>query len=237
MEYIKLIGVLIVIIGFALNLDAILIILLAVIFTGLAGGLGIEGLFDVIGKSFVSNRAMAIFIPILLVTGVLERNGIKEAASNLIGKVKVKSAGIIIIIYGAMRSLLAAFNMDFGGVAGFVKPVVLPMAEAAEKSKRSGVNEEHMEEIKGIASAMENVSWFFFQVLFIGGAGAILVQNILSSLRYEVELAELASVEVPVAVAAFISNAVITYIRDKRSDKKYYSSNNPVKGGAKNNER
>ena len=40
MELIKLLGVLIVIVGFALKLDSILIIFLALITTGIVGGLG-----------------------------------------------------------------------------------------------------------------------------------------------------------------------------------------------------
>lgn len=40
MELIKLLGVLIVIVGFALKLDSILIIFLALIATGIVGGLG-----------------------------------------------------------------------------------------------------------------------------------------------------------------------------------------------------
>ena len=74
MEYIRLIGILIVIVGFALKLDSILIIFLAAVTTALAGGLGISGLLDTLGSSFVSNRSMAIFIIILFVTGTLERN-------------------------------------------------------------------------------------------------------------------------------------------------------------------
>lgn len=75
MELIKLLGVLIVIVGFALKLDSILIIFLALITTGIVGGLGVDGLLETIGTNFVANRSMAIFIMILLVTGTLERNG------------------------------------------------------------------------------------------------------------------------------------------------------------------
>ena len=42
MELIKLLGVLIVIVGFALKLDSILIIFLALITTGIVGGLGLS---------------------------------------------------------------------------------------------------------------------------------------------------------------------------------------------------
>lgn len=92
MELIKLLGVLIVIVGFALKLDSILIIFLALITTGIVGGLGFEGLLETIGTNFVANRSMAIFIMILIVTGTLERNGLRESAADLIKKVKGATA-------------------------------------------------------------------------------------------------------------------------------------------------
>ena len=171
MEYVKLLGILIVIIGFALKLDSILIIMLSAAVTAFVGGLGITGLLETLGTSFVSNRSMAIFILIMLVTGTLERNGLKEAAASLIGKIKSASAGMVIGAYGIMRSIFAAFNVSFGGVAGFVRPIIMPMATGAVEAKGKKLHEEHLEEIKGMASGMENIAWFFCQVLFVGGAG------------------------------------------------------------------
>ena len=52
MELIKLYSVLIVIAGFALKLDSILIIFLALITTGIVGGLGVGGLLETIGTNF-----------------------------------------------------------------------------------------------------------------------------------------------------------------------------------------
>ena len=89
MELIKLSGILIVIIGFALKLDAILIILIAAIVTALVGNLGVIGLLETLGTSFIANRNMAIFILIMLVTGTLERNGLKPAAASQIGRAHV----------------------------------------------------------------------------------------------------------------------------------------------------
>lgn len=182
MELVKLLGVLIVIVGFTLKLDSILIIFLALITTGIVGGLGVGGLLETIGVNFVANRSMAIFIMILLITGVLERNGLREAATDLIKKVKGATAGKVVAAYGIMRGAFGAFNVGFGGVAGFVRPVVLPMAEAAVKNQGHEAKEEHVEDIKGMASAMENITWFFWQVLFVGGSGGILVQSTLASL-------------------------------------------------------
>lgn len=224
MEYIKLIGVLIVVLGFALKLDSILIIFLAAVTTALAGGLGIDGLLETLGTNFVANRSMAIFIMILLVTGVLEANGLREAAADLMRKVKSATAGRLVCAYGILRGFFGAFNVGFGGVAGFIRPVLLPMTEGAIESHGHEPNEEHMEDIKGMASGMENITWFFFQVLFVGGAGGILVQTTLASLGYEVELVELAIAELPIAIIALVVASIYYITKDKKLMKKYYGS-------------
>ena len=222
-KYISLLGVLIVIIGFALKLDSILIVMVALIVTALTGGLGIEGMLETLGTSFVNNRGMAIFIIIMLATGTLERNGLKESAASLIKRFKKVSAGMIIDIYGVFRMIFAAFNVSFGGVAGFVRPIIMPMALGTVESKGLEIDPQHEEELKGMSSAMENICWFFGQVLFVGGAGALLVQSTLKGLGYEVTLGQLALVEVPVAVVALIVASIYFYLREKKLAKKYYS--------------
>ena len=116
----------------------------------------------------------------------------------------------------------SAFNVGFGGVAGFIRPVLLPMAEGAIENKEGTVNEEHLEEVKGLAAAMQNFTWFFFQVLFVGGAGGILVQTTLAGLGYEVSLIDLAAVEIPVALFALVVSCVYVIVKDNRISKKYY---------------
>lgn len=222
MEYLKLIGILIVIVGFALKKDSILIIMCAAIVTALVGGIGIEGFLSTLGKSFVDNRNMAIFILIMLVTGTLERNGLKTAAASLIGKIKGASAGLVIGMYGVMRTIFAAFNVSFGGVAGFVRPIIMPMAIGAVEAKEGTPNEEHVEQLKGMASGMENIAWFFGQVLFVGTSGALLVQSTLAQLGYQVELLDLAKVEIPIAVTALAVGVIYYYGKDKKLSKKYY---------------
>lgn len=226
MEYITLIGIVIVILGFALKLDNILTIIVAAIVTALVGGLGVDGLLETLGTNFIANRSMAIFIIVMLVTGTLERSGLKEAAAALIGKVKGATASVVVAAYGVMRAAFAAFNVGFGGVAGFVRPVIMPMATAAIENKQGKVNEEHEEQVKGMAAGMENITWFFFQVLFIGGAGGLLVQGTLDGLGYKVDLVDLAKVEIPVALFALVVSVIYYIMRDKKLTKKYYSKDN-----------
>ncbi len=226
MEYIKLIGIVIVIAGFALKKDSILIIMTAALATALVGGIGIIGLLEILGSSFFSNRSMEIFILVMLVTGTLERNGLKHAAANLIGRIKGASPGAVLGSYGILRGFLGSFNVGLGGHAGFVRPVVMPMASSAAEIQAGdeAVNEEHLEAIKGMSAAIENITWFFCQVLFVGGSGAILVQSTLATLGYEVELLELAAAELPVALFAVAVTVVVFFFRDRRLAKKYYKS-------------
>ncbi|PKL24182.1 MAG: DUF969 domain-containing protein [Spirochaetae bacterium HGW-Spirochaetae-3] len=219
---IKLIGVAIVILGFALKLDNIAIILVAGFATGLVGGMDLVAILQTIGSSFVANRGMCIFIIIMLVTGTLERNGLREMAAKLIGKIKNATAGMVIGAYGVLRLILGAFNVSLGGTAGFVRPVVMPMATGAIETKHGEPNEDHLEEIKGMSAGMENTTWFFGQVLFIGGSGALLVQSTLKGLGYETNLVDLAKVEIPVAIFALVVASVLYYLKDKRLSKTLY---------------
>ena len=220
---IKLLGILIIILGFTFKLDSILIIMLSAIVTAFVGGLSPAELLSTLGETFVNNRSMAIFILIMLVTGTLERNGLKETAARLIGKIKNPTSGKVIAAYGVMRGVFAAFNVSFGGVAGFVQPIIMPMATGAIESSGNEPNEEHVEELKGMASAMENIAWFFCQVLFIGGSGGLLIQGTLAGLGYDVDLAALAKVAIPTAVVSIVVGMVYFTIKDKLLFKKYYS--------------
>ena len=159
---------------------------------------------------------------IMLVIGTLERNGLRESAAKLIAKVKGSTAGMVLGAYGLMRSVFAAFNVSFGGVAGFVRPVVMPMMEGAIEAKGHKINEKHLESLKGMGGGMENIAWFFCQVLFVGGGGGLLVQSTLRDLDIHVELLDLVIISLPVAIFAVLTAIIVYYIRDRRMMAKYY---------------
>lgn len=220
MELLKLLGILIVVIGFVLKLDSILIIMIAAIVTALVAGMDPVTFLETLGSSFVANRSMCVFVMVMVVTGTLERNGLKQAAANLMKKFKNASAGVVLAIYGVFRLVFAAFNVSFGGVAGFVRPIVLPMATAATKKNGEKISEKYEENLKGMASGMENIAWFFGQVLFVGTSGMILVQSTLAGLGYDVELVDLMKVQIPVAIIAVAVAIVYYYLKDKQLSRK-----------------
>lgn len=223
MEYLKLLGILVVVAGFALKLDNILIIVVASVVTAIVGGIGSRELLELVGKTFVNNRSMLIFIIVMLATGTLERNGLKQASAKLISKVRGATPGAIINAYGALRAVFGAFNVGLGGVAGFIRPVVIPMCEGSVESKKLEPNPEHMEKVKGMAAGIDNITWFFAQVLVVGGSGCLLVQSTLAGLGYEVDLVKLSGVEVPICLTAVVVTILYYTLLDRHHMKKYYA--------------
>ena len=92
MEWLNLIGIVIVIVGFARKWNSILVILLAAGATGLVSGISPVALLETIGTTFVANRNMAIFILVMLVTGTLERNGLRERPRASLASSKARLA-------------------------------------------------------------------------------------------------------------------------------------------------
>ena len=216
MELLKLLGIVIVIVGFVMKMDSILIIMAAAVVTALVSGIDLVTLLETLGSSFVSNRSMCTFVIVFLVTGTLERNGLKQAASDLMTKFKNATAGVVIGIFGVFGLFFAAFNISFGGAAGFIRPIVMPMASAAVERDGKPIDPDHLEQLKGMAAGMDNVAWFFGQVLFVGTSGMLLVQSTLADLGYQVELLDLMMVQIPVAITAVAVAIVYYYLKDRQ---------------------
>lgn len=75
-----------------------------------------------------------------------------------------------------------------------------------------------------MSAGIGNICWFFAQVLFVGGSGALLVQSTLKDLGYESDLLTMAKVEIPIAIIALIVGAGYYYLKDRRLCKKYYEN-------------
>ena len=217
-----LVGVLVVIIGFAIKLEPIAIIVVSAIVTAIFGGINVIDLLETVGTTFVANRNQLITIILMILTGTLERNGLKEAGADLIRRAKGLTTGMLIAIWGVLDEIFIIFKIPIGGIPSFVRPIMMPMTLGIIESKGYDIAPEHEETIKALYGKDYNVSNFFGQCLFAANSSVLLIQSTLASIGYDVDVMQIVMVQVPVAIFAMIVNATQTLIVDKRMIKKYY---------------
>jgi len=227
MEWLKLIGILIIILGFLFKIDTIAVILIAAVVTGLVSGLDFYSILETLGKAFVDNRLVTLFILTLPMVGLIERFGLKKQASNMIGKVKRVTSGRLMTIYLLIREIAGVASIRIGGHPQFVRPLINPMVQGALKTrynlKDDEVDEADIEKIKAQTSAMENYGNFFGQNLFVGAAGVLLMVGTFQSLGIKVDAIELVLASVPIALIVLVLVWLNNIRFDKYLDKKYDS--------------
>ena len=218
----SLLGVVVVIIGFALKLEPIAIIVVSAIVTAVCGGINVVDLLTSVGTTFVANRNQLITIILMILTGTLEKNGLKEAGAALIRKAKGLTTGMLIAIWGVLDEIFIIFKIPIGGIPSYVRPILMPMTLGIIESKGYEVAPEHEETIKALYGKDYNVSNFFGQCLFAANSSVLLIKSTLASIGYEVDVMQIVAVQIPVALFAMLVNATQTLIVDGRMVKKYY---------------
>lgn len=216
MEILKLIGVLIVVIGFAVKLDTIATVVIAGIVTGLVAGMPLDQILTILGEKFLSNRLATMFVLTLPVIGLCERYGLKEKAIDLISRIKAATVGRIALLYQAIRILSSALSLRIGGHPQFVRPLINPMAQAAAESRYGKLDEKHQDAIKGLVASAENTGNFFGQNVFMASSGTLLISTTLIEQGYpDATNLAVAKWSIPVAVISVVVAAVYYSYFDK----------------------
>ncbi len=208
-------GIVIMIFGLAFRFNALLVILLAGIVTGLVGGVGFRETIAAIGKAFVTNRYMSLFILILPVVGIMERHGLRERAGYLIGKINAATAGRICMLYMLIRQVTVAFGISLAGMPAFVRPLIAPMAEAAALHGQE-VSQETIDKIRAMAASADNIGNFFGQNIFIAAGGILLIKGVMEQAGITINLAEMILYCIPTAITAYILASIRYILFDKK---------------------
>lgn len=201
-----LLGVLLVVVGFALRLNAMLVVTVSGIVTGFLGGMSPVEILDAFGNGFASSRSIVIFLLVLPVIGLVERCGLQEQARRLIGRLAKLTAGRVLAAYMVVRQVTCALGLlSIGGHAQSVRPIVAPMAEAAAEKKFRRVPEHVSERIRAMAASTDNVASFFGEDIFVA-VGAVLLITSFVDATYHFTLAPLqvALWAIPTALCALV---------------------------------
>jgi uncharacterized membrane protein len=221
MEILKLIGVLIVVVGFILKFDTIAVVVVAGIVTGFVAGMSPVDILTVLGNSFVNQRLATLFVLTLPVIGICERYGLKDKAVDLIRKFSMATSGGIISIWLAIRSLSAAFSVRLGGHPQFIRPLIEPMANAASVARYGQLKESSIDKIKGYCAASENVGNFMAQNCFMGASGTLLIVTTLTEQGQNVNALQIAMMSIPIAVLAVLVGIAHNWLFDRSLDLVY----------------
>jgi uncharacterized membrane protein len=211
-----LIGVLIVIVGFALRLNPLLVVSVAGIATGLAAGMGPKAVVEAFGRAFMENRYVAIVWLVLPVIGMLERAGLKERAQRLIARLAVATTGRVLLVYLVVRQLTAALGLtSLGGHAQMVRPLLAPMAEGAAESRLGALSDATRYRIRAHAAAVDNIGVFFGEDIFIAIGSILLIKGFMEQNGILIEPARVAVWAIPTAVAAFVIHGARLLLLDR----------------------
>ena len=204
-----LIGILIVVVGFALRLNPLLVVATAAIATGLAAGHATIDVISAFGKAFVDSRSVPVVWLALPVIGLLGLT--QERARACLG---IKAAiGRCCRVSPCGGSPGAQAGV--GGHPQMVRPLIAPMAEAAAENQLGELHEDTRNRIRAHAAATDNIGLFFGEDIFIAIGSILLIRGFLDQNGIHVEPAKLALWAIPTAICAFVVHGVRLLLLDR----------------------
>jgi uncharacterized membrane protein len=221
-----LLGIGVVVLGFVLRANPLLVVMAAALTTGLAAAWTPEA--DVLtlwsaalatiaafGKAFNDSRYVSLVWVVLMAIGSLERAGLQERARMAIAKVQAATVGRLLWVYFFIRQVAAALGLtSLGGHAQMVRPLVAPMAEGAAEAKHGVLPDRERYLIRSHSAAADNIALFFGEDIFIAIASILLIKGFLETNGIVVEPLQLSIWAIPTAIAALIIHSVRLWMLD-----------------------
>ena len=216
-DYWPLAGIALVVIGFALRFNPLLVVAVAAIVTGLLGHMPFLKVLATLGHGFNENRYVSIIWIILPVVGLLERYGLQERARSLIAGIRGATAGRLLVAYLGFRQILSALGLtSVAGHAQTVRPLVAPMALAAAEKQHGKLDEATAERVKAMSAATDNIGLFFGEDIFLAIASILLIQGSLASFGIQLTPFQLSVWAIPSAICAFLVHAARLLLFDRK---------------------
>ena len=213
-----LLGIAVVILGFLLRFNPLVVVIASAAVTGLAAGFGPVEIVSAFGAAFNDARYVTVIYMVLPVIGLLERHGLQERARTLIADLRGATVGRLLLAYLLFRQVTAALGLtSVAGHAQTVRPLVAPMAEAAAAAQTgAGEDAPRDEHVPAMAAATDNVGLFFGEDIFIAIGSILLMKSVLEGYGILLEPLELSVWAIPTAIVAFAIHGVRLWRLDRR---------------------
>ncbi len=222
-----LIGVAVIIAGFVLRFNPMLVVVGAAIVTACAAGFGVVQTLTAIGTGFLKTRnlTLALILPLATI-GLLERHGLRQHAQAWIQRFRQATAGQLLIVYLAVRELAAAVGLTgLGGHVQMVRPLIAPMAEGAAEARHGPLPDRIRYKLRALAAATDNVGLFFGEDIFVAFGAIVLITTFLHESGIAVEPLKVAMWGIPTAAVAFVVHAIRLWRLDRTLAREIAASN------------
>lgn len=204
-DYFLLSGIVIIVVGFLLRFNPLLVVTVAAIVTGLVAGRGLIVTISDLGRAFNDNRYVSIIWILLPVIGLLERYGLQQRARALIAKLRGATTGRLLIVYLLFRQIFAALGLtSIAGHPQTVRPLVAPMAEGAAEQRHGELDDATRDKVRAYSAATDNVGLFFGEDIFIAIGSILLIKGFMEQNGYILAPLELSIWAIPTAICAFL---------------------------------
>lgn len=209
MNYWPLLGVAVVVVGFVLRLNPVIVVVGAGVVSALAAGMALPDLLALLGESFVSNRALLLFAFTLPTIGLLERAGLREHALAWIARLRGVTLLRLLVTYLGVRQLLSMVGLiDIAGHAQTVRPLLAPMAESAAEKTHGELDRAQVQRVHALSAATDNVGRFFGEDVFLAFGAVLLIQGFFNEHGIALQPLQIALWALPTAIAAFVIHAI-----------------------------
>lgn len=210
MNYWPLLGIAVVVLGFILRFNPLLVVLAAGVVTGVTAAFSPLQILESLGQNFLKTRSLPVILLLpLAIIGLLERHGLRQQAQQLISKVKGATTGRLLTLYLVLREGSAALGLtSLGGHPQMVRPLLAPMAEAVAARQQPALTESWRERIKAMAAATDNIGLFFGEDIFVAFGAIVLMHTFLRESGIETDPLHIALWGIPTALAALLIHSV-----------------------------
>ena len=211
-----LIGIAILVAGFALRVQPLPVIAIAAVATGMAAGIDPMTILATFGRAFNRNRFVSVIYIVLPLVGLLERHGLQERARGLIASLRQATVGRLLIGYLLFRQLSAAIGlMSIAGHAQTVRPLVAPMAEGAADGQ-APLDDADRARVRAMAAATDNVALVFGEDVFLAIGSILLMKGFLDQYGIVLEPLSLSLWAIPTAICALLIHGTRLLLLDRR---------------------
>lgn len=222
-----LLGIAVVVFGFIVRANPLLVVMAAAIVTGLAAAwtpeadlatmwtAGVDTL-ALFGKAFNDNRFISLIWMVLIAIGLLERSGLQERARMVISRIPAATSAGVIWVYLVFRQAMSALGLtSLGGHPQMVRPLVAPMAEGAAEAKHGPLPDKERFLIRSHAAAADNIGLFFGEDIFIAIGSILLMVGYLETNGISVTPLSLSVWAIPTAIVALLIHTLRLWLLNR----------------------